>query len=128
MLTASMLRAWHAQECLPILIPVRCKGCGQGNMRTGADYLSSRQDGRQVVMDGNVVADITTHPAFAGVCRSVAGLYDRVAGEGEREALTFASPADGRPVSVGHMIPRSQEELRRRRLGLSRIADASYGL
>jgi aromatic ring hydroxylase len=44
-------------------------------MRTGREYLASLQDGRAVVIDSQVVKDVTQHPAFAGVCQSVAGLF-----------------------------------------------------
>ena len=34
-------------------------------MRTGAQFLDSiREDGRQVYFDGEVVKDVTSHPAF----------------------------------------------------------------
>jgi 4-hydroxyphenylacetate 3-monooxygenase len=95
-------------------------------MRTGAEYLESLRDGRHVVMQGEVVGDVTEHPAFAGVCRTVAALYDQIAAQ--RETTTFPSPHDGRPVSVSHLAPRSTEELKHRRVGLSRIADFTYGL
>ena len=31
---------------------------------TGAEYLESLRDGREVYIDGERVADVTTHPAF----------------------------------------------------------------
>jgi 4-hydroxyphenylacetate 3-monooxygenase len=95
-------------------------------MRSGVEYLESLRDGRHVVIDGQVVKDVTAHPAFAGVCRTVAGLYDSV--EANPDVLTFPAPGDGKPAFVGHMIPRSAEDLKRRRIGLSRIADATFGL
>jgi 4-hydroxyphenylacetate 3-monooxygenase len=95
-------------------------------MRTGAQYLESLRDGRQVIIDGAVAGDVTTHPAFAGVCQTIAGLYDHIAAH-PRE-MTFPSPRDGRPVVVSHLAPRSADELRRRRIGLSRIAEFTYGL
>jgi 4-hydroxyphenylacetate 3-monooxygenase len=95
-------------------------------MRSGAQYLESLRDGRQVVMDGRLVEGVPTHPALAGVCRTVAGLYDRIAAE--RDALTFEPPGGGGPAFLAHQVPRSAGELRRRRLGLGRVADATYGL
>src|SRR5262245_6916394 len=95
-------------------------------MRTGTQYLESLQDGRQVVIDGEVVRHVASHPAFAGVCRTVAQLYDRIAAE--RDSMTYPSPKNAAPVAVGHMIPRSIGELRHRRIGLSRIADCTFGL
>jgi 4-hydroxyphenylacetate 3-monooxygenase len=43
---------------------------------TGAEYLESLRDGREVWIDGERVADVTEHPAFRNAARSVARLYD----------------------------------------------------
>ena len=40
----------------------------------GADYLSSLNDGRRVFIDGEVVRDVTAHPAFRAAVRSIASL------------------------------------------------------
>ena len=46
-------------------------------MRRGADYLSAiAGDGRTVLLDGEPVADVSTHPGFAGPARVIASLYD----------------------------------------------------
>ncbi|HUQ38822.1 MAG TPA: 4-hydroxyphenylacetate 3-hydroxylase N-terminal domain-containing protein, partial [Acidimicrobiales bacterium] len=65
--------------------------------RTGAEYLESLRDGRHIVIDGERVDDVTTHPAFARSVRSFARLYD-IAGE-QPDVMTFPSPTDGRPVN-----------------------------
>ncbi|MCR3806229.1 hypothetical protein K3Z85_29415, partial [Pseudomonas aeruginosa] len=54
---------------------------------TGADYLDSLRDGRQVYLNGERVADVTRHRAFRNACRSIAGLYDGLHGE-QRDVLT----------------------------------------
>ena len=43
---------------------------------TGAEYLESLHDAREVYIDGERVADVTTHPAFRNSARSIARLYD----------------------------------------------------
>ena len=43
---------------------------------TGAEYIESLRDGREVYIDGERVADVTTHPAFRNSVRSIARLYD----------------------------------------------------
>ncbi len=95
-------------------------------MRTGAHYLESLHDGRHVVIDGEVVKSVASHPAFSGVCKTMAELYDCVSAE--RGVMAYPSPADAAPVAVGHMIPRSLDDLRRRRIGLARLADCTFGL
>ncbi len=93
-------------------------------MRTGAQYLESLKDGREVVIAGEIVADVTTHPAFSGICKTIATLYDLV---GASPDMTFPSPSSGLAVQVSHLIPRSIEDLKRRRIGLTRFAQHSFG-
>ena len=43
---------------------------------TGAEYMQSLRDGREVYIDGERVKDVTAHPAFRNSVRSLARLYD----------------------------------------------------
>ena len=43
---------------------------------TGAEYLAELNDGREVYIYGERVADVTTHPAFRNTARMLARLYD----------------------------------------------------
>ena len=43
---------------------------------TGAEFLESLRDGREVYIYGERVKDVTTHPAFRNAAVSVAKLYD----------------------------------------------------
>ena len=47
-----------------------------GRPFTGAEYLASLDDGREVYIYGERVNDVTTHPAFRNTARSIARLYD----------------------------------------------------
>ena len=49
---------------------------GEGRPFTGAEYLESLRDGREVYIYGERVEDVTTHPAFRNAARSIARLYD----------------------------------------------------
>ena len=72
-------------------------------LRTGAQYLADiGNDGRQVIYDGEIVRDVTTHPAFSGAARSIAGLWDIAADPANRELMTYPSPRTGRPVLGPH--------------------------
>jgi 4-hydroxyphenylacetate 3-monooxygenase len=97
-------------------------------MRTGAEYLRSLRDGRRVYADGNLVEDVTTHPAFAGAARSLAGLFDLAAEPSMRERMTFRSPKTGEPVLRAYQIPHSHEDLKARRLFSEAWAEATFGL
>lgn len=63
-------------------------------MRTGKDYLESLRDGRTVIVDGEVVDDVTAHPAFAGIAKTIAGMYDFAAAPAND--MTYVAPEIGR--------------------------------
>jgi len=43
--------------------------------RTGAEFLAGLRDDRAVWLDGERVADVTTHPVLAGCARTLAEPY-----------------------------------------------------
>lgn len=96
-------------------------------MRTGDSYFESLKDGRNVILDGNKVEDIAAHAAFAGGARTVARLYDFAADPANRQLMTYDSPRDGQPVNLSWLVPRSVDDLRRRRLAIEAWAELSYG-
>ena len=98
------------------------------SLRTGAEYLRSLNDGRQVFVDGERVADVTQHPAFREAARSVARLYDIAAAPEMRDRMTFPSPKTGGPVLRAFQIPRNHVDLRARRLFSETWAEATFGL
>ncbi|MBT6275559.1 MAG: Pyoverdin chromophore biosynthetic protein pvcC [Chromatiales bacterium] len=55
---------------------------------TGADYLASLDDGREIWYDGERVKNVADHPAFANSARSVAQLYDALHAPSTRDELT----------------------------------------
>ncbi|HTH33066.1 MAG TPA: 4-hydroxyphenylacetate 3-hydroxylase N-terminal domain-containing protein, partial [Xanthobacteraceae bacterium] len=59
------------------------------NVRTGAEHIKSLKDGRAVYIDGELVADVTTHPAFRNAVRAAADLYDFQAQPENIELMTF---------------------------------------
>src|SRR5215813_6598247 len=99
-----------------------------GSLRTGADYLRSLDDGRQVFVDGERVADVVRHPAFREAARAIARLYDIAAAPENRERMTFPSPKTGSPVLRAYQIPRTHADLRARRLFSEKWAEATFGL
>ena len=56
---------------------------------TGAEYMESPRDGREVYFDGERVTDITAHPAFRNSVRSIARLYDALHDPKTSDLLTF---------------------------------------
>jgi 4-hydroxyphenylacetate 3-monooxygenase len=97
-------------------------------MRTGAQYIESLKDGRQVFLEGEKVKDVTSHRAFKGAIRSLARLFDIAAAPENRELMTYASPKTGKPVWRGYQIPKTHADLRARRLFSEKWAEATFGL
>ena len=97
-------------------------------LRTGAEYLKSLRDGRRVYLDGELVKDVTEHPALREAARSLARLYDIAAAPENREVMTFTSPKTGAPVHRGYQIPKTHADVRARRLFSEKWAEATFGL
>jgi 4-hydroxyphenylacetate 3-monooxygenase len=93
-------------------------------MRKGSDYVSEVSgDGRTVLLDGQQVADISTHPGFAGPVGVIASLYDSATARGD---MTFAE--DGQSYGAMWLPPRSAEDLASRRNVHRHWAEGSFGL
>jgi 4-hydroxyphenylacetate 3-monooxygenase len=97
-------------------------------LRTGAEFLRSLDDGRQVFLDGDRVGNVTEHPALREAARSIARLFDIAAAPELRERMTFPSPMSGGPVWRAWQIPRSHADLKARRLFAETWAEATFGL
>jgi 4-hydroxyphenylacetate 3-monooxygenase len=94
-------------------------------LRTGADLLDAlRHDGREVWIDGERVADVTTDPRFAGAARTLAELYD-LPDEGD---LSSPSPTTGAPVRLSWVEPANVGELTARRGMFKRWSDHTGGM
>jgi 4-hydroxyphenylacetate 3-monooxygenase len=98
------------------------------SLRTGSEYLRSLRDGRRVFVDGDLVKDVTEHPAFRQAARSLAHLFDIAADPAMRERMTFPSPKTGAPLLRAYQIPRTHADLKARRLFSQTWAEATFGL
>src|ERR1700733_12137578 len=95
--------------------------------KTGADHIKSLRDGRAVYIDGERVADVTTHPAYRNAVASAALLYDYQARPENLELMTFVPNGGTRRVNRCWQMPRSYDELVQRRQALQAWAQVSYG-
>ena len=103
----------------------RMASSGATALRTGAEFLQSLDDGREIFIDGERVANVVEHPAFKGAARSIAGLFDIAAAPEMRERMTFPSTKTGTPVWRAWQIPHSHADLKARRLFSETWAEAS---
>ena len=95
---------------------------------TGAEYLESLRDGREVWIYGERVDDVTTHPAFRNSARSIARLYDALHDPTQQDVLT--APTDTGTGGLTHKffrIARSREELIGQREAIAQWARMTYG-
>ncbi len=95
--------------------------------KTGAEHIESLRDGRTIYIDGKLVDDVTTHPAYRNTVASAARLYDYQSRPENLEMMTFAPTGGGRRVNRCWQMPRSYEELVDRRKALQAWARLSYG-
>ncbi|MGH7036959.1 MAG: 4-hydroxyphenylacetate 3-monooxygenase, oxygenase component [Stellaceae bacterium] len=97
--------------------------------RSGKQYLDGlRERDREVWLGGERVRDVTTHPGLAGGARAIASLYDMQHDPERRAAMTYTSPKDGAPVGLSFIIPRTREDLERRRDMMLAWARATCGM
>jgi 4-hydroxyphenylacetate 3-monooxygenase len=95
---------------------------------TGAEYLESLRDGREVWIYGERVNDVTTHPAFRNAARSMARLYEALHDPESRGVLT--SPTDTGSGGYTHKffrVARTRDELFEQRQAIAQWARMTYG-
>ncbi len=95
---------------------------------TGAEYLESLRDGREVYIYGERVKDVTTHPAFRNAARSIARLYDALHDRKHQDILTC--PTDTGSGGFTHKffrVARSREDLIAQREAIAHWARMTYG-
>src|SRR5687768_15322134 len=95
-------------------------------LRSGADYLSSIRDGRKIYLGGELVRDVTTHPAFRNAARCFAEIYDRKRSAENLEVMSCEENGDR--YAAWYLKPRDRDDLRKRTEAHRRVASWTYGL
>ena len=97
--------------------------------RNGRQYLDGlRAQERLIYMGGERVRDVTKHPGLASGARAVAALYDMQHDPKLHGEMTYKSPTSGDPVGLSFIIPRTQDDLVRRRNMMLHWARATCGM
>ncbi|HEY8533385.1 MAG TPA: 4-hydroxyphenylacetate 3-hydroxylase N-terminal domain-containing protein [Micromonospora sp.] len=94
---------------------------------TGDEYLESLRDGRQIFIDGEVVKDVTAHPAFRQTALSTAQLYDALHHPDTRDIMTTVDRYTGARTHRFFTPSHSAEELLLARDAIECWARMSYG-
>src|SRR3981189_906691 len=95
---------------------------------TGAEYIDSLKDGREVYINGERVRDVTTHPGFRNSVRSLALLHDALHEPDGKDVLTC--PTDTGSAGFTHRyfrVARSREELKAQQTAIAEWARLTYG-
>jgi aromatic ring hydroxylase len=106
---------------------------GNGTMRaaapqTGADYLASLSDGREVFIYGERVKDVTRHPAFRNTARMVARLYDALHDPARRDRILLPTDTgNGGRTHAFFKAPKTLEETIAGRDAIAEWAKLTYG-
>jgi 4-hydroxyphenylacetate 3-monooxygenase len=95
-------------------------------LKSGADHLESLRDGRRVYIGGELVGDVTAHPAFRNAARSIAMLYDLKRAPENRDVMSYEE--DGERFSSWFLRPRTRDDLLKRMETHRRIAAWTHGL
>jgi 4-hydroxyphenylacetate 3-monooxygenase len=97
--------------------------------RNGRDFLRRLDSTPREIWYGDqkITGSVSEHPAFRGVAKSIAALYDMQFKEG-MEFMTYRSPKTGEPVGSSFMQPRTKEELAQRTRMMRAWAEYSGGM
>jgi 4-hydroxyphenylacetate 3-monooxygenase len=101
-------------------------GAESNDLMTGAAYLDSLRDARQVYIYGERVKDVTTHPAFRNAARSIMRLYDTLHDPAQRDLLTTVDDYGIRTHKF-FAPSKSAQELLAARDAIAAWARLSYG-
>src|SRR5580700_8464492 len=97
--------------------------------RTGRQYLNGlREQDREVWLAGERVMDPTTHPGLKNGARAIAALYDMQHDPKLRDEMTYVSPTTGDRVGLSFIIPRTREDLEKRRAMMLNWARTTCGM
>ncbi len=87
-------------------------------VKTGEQHIQALKDGRQVYLNGGIVRDVTTHPAFRNAVASVGKLYDFQSRPANLDLMTFRTPDGKGRANRIWQLPGSYDEMVERRRAL----------
>lgn len=97
-------------------------------IRSGQEYREGLNTPREVWLNGERVEDVRSHPYLKNTVETMARLYDKQHDPSYKDIMTYPSPTTGDPVGTSFMVPRTKEDLVKRRKMIKVWADETYGL
>ena len=96
--------------------------------QTGAEYLASLDDDREVYIYGERVKLVTKHPAFRNTARMIARLYDALYDPKIRDKIiTPTDTGNGGFTHAFFKAPKTMEDLLQGRSAIAEWARLTYG-
>ena len=93
--------------------------------RTGAEFLRGLREAQaEVWIRGERVDDVTSHKSLQGCARSLASLYDMQHDPRLESEMTYKSPTTEDPVGLSFVVPRSTQDLEKRRAMMTNWAQS----
>src|SRR5262249_55286718 len=97
--------------------------------RAGRQYLNGlREQEREGWLEGGRGKDPAAHRGFRGGAQAIASLYDMQCDPKWRDAMTYVSPTTGDRVGLSFIIPRTREDLEKRRVMMLNWARTTCGM
>jgi len=95
---------------------------------TGAEYMESLRDNREIYIYGDRVKDVTTHPAFRNSVASIAKLYDALHDPATKDELCWETDTgNGGYTHKFFRYARNADELKAQRDAIAAWSRLSYG-
>lgn len=95
--------------------------------KTGQEYIDRlKKANNNVYIHGERVDDVTTHPAFKNVIKSMANLYDLQ--YEKKDTMLYTSPTSGDQVGITFLQPETIDDLIMRREAMQEWARTSGGM
>ncbi|MDG6916806.1 MAG: 4-hydroxyphenylacetate 3-monooxygenase, oxygenase component [Nitrososphaerota archaeon] len=98
--------------------------------KSGKEFLQRLDSTPREVWYGGqkITRDVSHHPAFKGVARSIAALYDMQMKPELKDVMTYESPTTHELVGTSFMQPRTMEDLAKRTSMMTTWANYSGGM
>lgn len=109
-----------------VLKPAADSSATASNAYTGAEFLESIQDGREIYIYGERVKNVTEHPAFRNSARMVARWYDRFH-EKKDQIGVLTDSGSGTLTHPFFLGSKTVDDLVKSRDAISELQKVSYG-
>jgi 4-hydroxyphenylacetate 3-monooxygenase len=97
-------------------------------IRTGAEYIASIRDDREVWIDGERVKDIPFHPAFKPMVDIRARIYDMAHDAQTQETMSYVDEETGERNPIGLKLPFEEKDWHDKRNSVDAVMDDIGGV